>query len=441
MSALATSPRESAQLTCPECRTSITYYDVKGSSFYACPKCHAYFEYEGETKPKVFGNYNSPPPTELSLLPIGTAGVLAGQPCRVVGIVARAELTRNGRLQYHWLEYQVYQPATYDYAQLSLFKGHWMVIRPANRAYKVESPNTRQAYVEQPDATYRLYNRYQSRVAFAVGEFDWNIEGDDQLRVSEFISPPVMLVQERNQDLVTWYRAEHIEPHAVAAAFGLLPDSFPSREGVGAVQPDPVQARMPALTLLTGLALGLLLLSQLLFAIIYPSQTLLTENLQVIADATAVPGMAKVIVSPSFTLTHQTALQINLSTTLNNQWLELPVSLVNEQTGRGFEFTKSLEYYSGVEDGESWREGSREADAVLSQVPAGRYHLNFYPFTEAGPAAPDIVVSVMADPPLWSNFFTALVLILIYPAWQYVRRASFETKRWNESDYGPSQSE
>lgn len=440
MSETATPRPESAQFDCPECHTSITYYDVAGSEYYACPHCHAYFKCSGEQQPKVLGNYNSTPPPELGLLPIGTTGTLAGQPCRVVGLTERAELARNGKLQYRWLEYQIYQPVTNDYAQLAVFKGHWMIIRPAKRAYRVDDAKTRRASISQPDATYRLYNRYQSRVVWAIGEFDWNIEGDDQVSFSEFISPPVMLVQERNKDKQTWYHAEHIEPREVATAFGVNVSQMPARDGVGAVQPDPVKASTPALTLLTGLAMLLLLLFQVSGMVRHTPTAVLSANLQVEADTTAklAPGTSKVIVSPSFTLDHPAALEVDLTATLNNQWLELPVSLVNEQTGQGFEFTKNIEFYSGVESGESWTEGSRTADAVLSRVPAGRYHLNFYPMTEAGPAAPSIGVTVTADPPLWSNFFIVFFLLLIYPAWQYLRRASHESSRWSESDYAPT---
>ena len=45
-----------------------------------------------------------------------------------------------------------------------------------------------------------------------------------------------------------------MEPRDVAAAFGLSPSVLPSREGVGAVQPDPVKASWPALLLLTAIA-------------------------------------------------------------------------------------------------------------------------------------------------------------------------------------------
>ncbi|GAB3571696.1 DUF4178 domain-containing protein [Hymenobacter daeguensis] len=426
---------ESAQLDCPACHTSITYYDVQGSEYYACPNCHAYFRYSGEETPKVLGSYKAPT-HETPLLPLGTLGQLKDRRWRVVGFVERCEYRSE---QYRWTEYQLYQPETGDYAQLSQYRGHWMFIQPHKE--KIAHNKLSGRFVVMPEGTYKLYNRYQARVLWAVGEFDWDIEGDDRLKIAEYILPPRMLVQERTPDnAVAWYRVEHVEPRDVARAFGLSSSAMPSREGIGAVQPDPVQASWPALRLLTTVAFFALLLVQIGQHIRRPDAVLLKASLQVQADTTAraAPGTGRVMVTPSFTLDHQAALQVDLVTTLNNQWLELPVSLVNEQTGQGFEFTKNIEFYNGVEGGESWTEGSRDADAVLSRVPAGRYHLNFYPFTEAGPAAPGIEVRVTADPPLWSNFFIVLLLLLIYPTWQYLRRATHETQRWQQSDYGPS---
>jgi hypothetical protein len=421
----------SAQLTCPSCQQNITYYDVEGSEYYACPHCHSYFQYRGEGPPKVFGKYKKVP-ADLGLLPVGTPGTLAGHACRVVGYVRRAEARHP---QYEWTEYQLFRPATCDYVQLAQYHGHWMVIEPAGRNYDVQAAQTRLAYVSQPDAQYKLYNRYQVRVCFAEGEFDWDIEGDDQTQVNEFICPPTMLVQEKAKAGNQWYRAEHVEPAAVAAAFGLQPGNLPRRVGVGAVQPDPIDAVWAGLRTVALLAVCLLCITQ--FVLKDSSNVLLRTEVHVVADSTGAPGTGKVMVSPSFTLDHTAPVLVELTASLSNQWLELPVSLVNEQTGQGFEFTKNIEFYNGVEDGESWSEGGREADAVLSRVPAGPYHLNFYPFTEAG-VAPNIAVVVTADPPLWSNFYLVLVLVLAYPAFRLWRSNNYSTRRWSESDYGPT---
>jgi hypothetical protein len=421
-----TTPRpEVAQLDCPECHTSITYYDVEGSEYYACPHCHAYFRYAGEEAPKVFGNYKEAPKTPPTLL-LGTIGILAGVLYRVVGVTSRREANHA---QYSWREYQLLQAETGRYVQLAEYDGHWTLIWTASHL------DTDREHFKLAD--FRLFNKYQSRINWAIGEFDWDIESDQSLYVTEYINPPLLLVQEQRGREQHWYRGRHVAPEELATAFNINPSALPQAIGTGAVEPAPGTQSWPALLTLTGIVLAALLLTQLLLAV-RTGPPVLNQTIQVTADttATAAPGTGRVLVSPSFSLDHQTALDIELKATLSNQWLELPVSLVNEQTGRGFEFTKNIEFYSGVEGGESWSEGSRTAEAVLSRVPAGRYHLNFYPFTEKN-VAPEINVTVWADPALPSNFFVVLGLVLLVPVLQLLRRHLHERNRWANSDYNP----
>jgi hypothetical protein len=423
MSKAATPRPESAQLACPACGTSITYYDVEGSEYYACPNCHAYFRWSGEEEPKVFGKYDQAPRTAPPP-PLGAVGTLFGRTFRVVGVVSRREANHP---QYSWREYQLFEAGTRQYAQLAEFDGHWTFIWEASK-----QDADREEYQL---ADFKMFNKYQSRVNWALGEFDWDIEVDSNLHVTEYINPPYLLVQEQRGNEKHWYRGRHVAPDDVAAAFNLSRSALPPQEGTGAVQPAPGSDSWSNLSTLTAIAVTLLIIVQLVL-FVRTGKPLLSQTIQVEADTTAAPGTGRVLVSPSFTLDHQAALEVDLTATLSNQWLELPVSLVNEQTGRGFEFTKNIEFYSGVEGGESWTEGSRDADAVLSRVPAGRYHLNFYPFTEKS-VTPEIHVTVWADPSLPSNFFVVLGLILLLPGLQLMRRYSHERNRWANSDFNP----
>ncbi|GAB3844952.1 hypothetical protein GCM10028822_02780 [Hymenobacter terrigena] len=425
MSETATPRPESAQLDCPECHTSITYYDVEGSEYYACPNCHAYFRWSGEETPKVFGNYKDAPKTS-PVLPLGTLGILGGALYRVVGVTSRYEANHS---QYSWREYQLLQPETGRYVQLAEYDGHWTLIWAASHLDKNRE--------DFKLVDFRIFNKYQSRINWALGEFDWDIESDQSLYVTEYINPPLLLVQEQRGRESNWYRGRHVAVEELATAFNISRSALPYAEGTGMVEPAPGSQNWPALWTLTGILIAALLLTQLVL-VVRTGSPVLSQTIQVTPDttATAAPGTGSVLVSPSFTLSHQTALDIELNATLSNQWLELPVSLVNEQTGRGFEFTKNIEFYSGVEGGESWSEGSREVEAVLSRVPAGRYHLNFYPFTEKG-VSPEIKVTVWADPALPSNFFVVLGLILLVPGFQLMRRHRHERSRWANSDYNP----
>lgn len=428
MSPTAASQPESAQLDCPECCTSITYFDVVGSSYYACAKCHAYFEYEGEKLPRILGKYGEAP-AEVRLIPVGTRGHLQGQACRVVGFVQQQEATNPAT----WIEYQLFHPDTNEYAQLAQYDGHWLVIRPAKRSY-----NPQRNVVRLSDGNFHLYNRYQSRVLYAQGEFNWDIEREKNVNISEYIRPPLMLVQEQQAKRRDWYQAQHLSATEVAEAFKVSADVLSWRRGVGALEPNPVKDWNHVRTL-TLWALAALVLLQLALIVWRPSHTVLQQTFTTQSDITTPSGNSKILVSTSFEVTAPTALVIDLEANVDNQWMELPVSLVNEATGQDFEFTKILEYYQGTEGGERWSEGNQTDDAVLSAVPAGRYHLNLYPVSEnlqtPNTQPLSITIGVTEQPVLPSNFFLAAMLLLAFPAVQWWRRISHESGRWAASDF------
>jgi hypothetical protein len=145
------------------------------------------------------------------------------------------------------------------------------------------------------------------------------------------------------------------------------------------------------------------------------------------------------LVSKTIALPNPAAIDITFSAPgLSNHWLEVTASLVNEQTGRGYEVTRSLEYYSGVEDGESWSEGSNSADAVISGLPAGRYHLNLYPSLEAGAGDTTLQLQLEQHSGFASNVLLILLLMSILPLYQWARHGAFETSRWENSDFAPT---
>ncbi len=249
MSETATPRPESAQFDCPECRTSITYYDVAGSEYYACPSCHAYFRWSGEETPKVLGSYKKAPKTS-PVLPLGTLGTLEGARYRVVGVTSRCEANHP---QYSWREYQLLQPETGRYAQLAEYDGHWTLIWTASHLDK-----NRQDF-KLPD--FRIFNKYQSHINWALGEFDWDIESDQSLYVTEYINPPLLLVQEQRGRESSWYRGRHVAPEELATAFNIGQSTLPHAEGTGMVEPAPGSQSWPALWTLTGILIAALLLT------------------------------------------------------------------------------------------------------------------------------------------------------------------------------------
>ncbi|MCC3160521.1 DUF4178 domain-containing protein [Hymenobacter sp. 15J16-1T3B] len=437
MSETATLPAHSAQLECPKCHYRLTCYDLAHSTHCACPDCHNYFELRNEQLSGVLGRFTKGPDFVRQVLPLGATGTLPdGLSYRVLGYSARAEAKS---IDFRWGEYVLFS-APDRYAQLAVYEGHWTFIRPDSRLHRVSNPKTREAAVEADDHRYELYNKYSPRIHHAAGEFNWNIRQDEALTVQEFIDPPYMLVREQGGGQPpAWYLAEHLEPAQVAEAFGVPAGQLPEREGVGAVQPAPGEPSwQPLLYFSFGLAL-LAVLLQLVLAGTKPSKSLLQESYVTQQAPGSIPaaGQSTVIVTPSFEVHGPTALYFQLWAGVDNQWLELPVSLVNERTGQGYEFTKTFEYYHGYEDGESWSEGSADADATLTNIPAGRYHLNLYPQSENAQSI-RLRVGVTEHPTLESNLLLLLLVILAFPVVQYLRRRLHAQTRWSNSDYGPT---
>jgi hypothetical protein len=143
-------------------------------------------------------------------------------------------------------------------------------------------------------------------------------------------------------------------------------------------------------------------------------------------------------VTEPFELSGRTSnVDISLDSNLSNNWMLVNLALINEETGVALDFGQALEYYFGVEAGESWSEGSRYGRVVLPSVPAGRYYLRVEPEGDAASRTQvDYSVVVRRDRPAWGLYGIALVLLFIPPLAVTLRHASFEHQRWTQSDYG-----
>lgn len=414
----------SASFPCPHCQSAITYYDVSGSSFYGCPVCRTYCQYETEGEPRSITTFQQHAlPTYL---PVGAEGYLNGEFVRVTGSIQK----REAGTTYYWGEYMLLRKDG-SYWQLAEYQGHWMVIEPTRKSYQ-EYHGAGKAYYIRSSSRYRLFNRYKPEVISAIGEFDWNVLDDNALTVSEYINPPAMLMDEYDGRQSKWYKGQYITRTALATAFGLKPNELPIAYGVGAIEPPNADGRLEASLWVTGLAAGVLIVLLALISLLKPHQQLFTQSYSTQADSA---GTLKPIVTRPFEVNGPAALSFRLSAELNNEWLEVGISLVNERTGRMYEFTKSLEHYYGVESGESWSEGNASDEAILSRIPSGSYHLTIYPARAPGLRIP-FTVSVYQNPLLTSNFILLLGLLLLYPVGVYIHKQSFEQRRWSNSDYG-----
>ncbi len=127
---------------------------------------------------------------------------------------------------------------------------------------------------------------------------------------------------------------------------------------------------------------------------------------------------------------------------VDNNWLYVEGDLINEQTGLIQQFELPIEYYYGVEDGESWSEGDREQTVYLPAVPEGKYTMRLEAQWENWnqPAPPQVSIKVEQGVPRFSNLLIVIVVLSVVPVLFAFRHFSFERRRWADSAFNPYES-
>jgi hypothetical protein len=121
---------------------------------------------------------------------------------------------------------------------------------------------------------------------------------------------------------------------------------------------------------------------------------------------------------------------------LDDEWVELDYLLANVQTGETWDLSDEFSYYSGTDSDGAWSEGSRSHRALLTNLPAGDYTLTASATLEANRfalAPHGVELHMQHDIAPWRNFWMALAVVGIYPAFLLRRAKSFEDERWEGS--------
>jgi len=366
---------------------------------------------------------------ETPWLPLGSQGRLRGVDWLVIGFMRRS--TRADGVDYPWSEYLLFNREQ-GFAWLIEDQGHW------NHARSLSSPppvSRGQASFKRDGRQFKLFNSAHAEVTYVVGEFYWRVVVGETCTVEDYVCPPLMLSREVNAKEATWSSAEYLLAAEVVAAFGIKAPP-PPQKGVYANQPNPlVDTHRRTCRLFWLFALGATLV-HIAFAFLFAAQLVLKQSL-VLSPA----NDEATLTSQEFVLNSRArALLVRHSTDVANNWLSLTTTLVEKNTGDTYQGEQEVSYYQGVEDNESWSEGSPSDEMVFRAVPAGTYYLVIeYELGTDNPAAVVDTLEVVRNPVAWSNFVLLLVFLVIFPLVSRWRRNAFETRRWSESDLGKAE--
>ncbi|HEX4454334.1 MAG TPA: DUF4178 domain-containing protein [Kofleriaceae bacterium] len=120
---------------------------------------------------------------------------------------------------------------------------------------------------------------------------------------------------------------------------------------------------------------------------------------------------------------------------LDNNWVYIASDLVDQATGEVVNLETNLEYYSGIDDGDSWSEGSRDDTLHIGPQPAGTYLIRFE--GQSGPLRSEHVhVEVRQGVFRFGNL--ALAMFVLGLPLSIVGLISYlhEKRRWENSSAG-----
>ena len=411
-------------LHCPQCGGAIEIHDKTIQSV-ACPSCLTVLAPENAGL-KILAKAKAATKIE-PLLALGSVGTFYDKPWTVIGFQQRAIVTEGA--EYPWREYLLHH-AEEGFRWLTESDGHWSWVKSLSTAprYQAGKFSLRHRGVEL-----RRFSAGMARTDYVIGEFYWQVKVGETWAVAEYVAAPLLLSREEGDKEVTWSESEYLTPQAVVEAFGLK-TPLPEPQGVAANQPNPRAEEHGKICKRFWLWFALASAVQLLWIFVLGGNTLLDQRV------VFSPERQELITTPSFRLDKPVrSLQLTHTTDLDNNWIGMDLNLVEKNSGKAWLVQSEIAYWHGVDEGESWSEGSRERELVFHDLPAGDYYLAIDP--EVSKEKPVSVVDrirIVRDQAAWSSYFILLIFLSMFPLISRVRMSAFESQRWENADFLPT---
>lgn len=417
-------PRQVAavQVSCPQCGGSLELHAPDKTEHVGCPYCGSLLD---ATQGPLRFLHAAPGGPPKGPLPLGAKGRLEGVEYVVIGLLRRK---MKSDIWYYWTEYLLYSEQL-GFRWLEYSDRHWSFLAPLPPGSVTMQGNN--AYYQ--GERYRWFQKALAEVDGVVGEFYWKVEVGEQVVAADFVHPPHSLSRELTQygadkGEVNWSYGIYLPVGEVERAFGLKqPLPWPST--VAPSQPFPYSG----IYRYWAVAVTILALLGAYFLGTAPRKTVFEHDYSIAAVA-AGPEEGQTIFADAVPLIAGENIQIEASTTTQNFWLWVDGDLVEEQTGLVQGFSMPVEYYAGVEDGESWSEGSRSSAAYLQPLAAGQYTMRLQVYSDPKNPPLQLHVRVRQGVPRWAHWFWALVAVSAMPLGVLIYHITFESRRWRDSN-------
>ena len=415
---------KTAGFNCRNCGAAIELRAVELTKSVACTSCAAI---QDPNDPNILILQEAQARERyVPKIPLGARGTLGGHGFEIIGYQYRYIVVDDE--QYGWEEYLLYNREQ-GFRYLSEYQGHWNDITTL-RALPEQTRAGGRPAARYDGRTFKLFQTASATTDYVLGQFPWRVRAYDVAGVSDYIAPPLLLSAERTDQETTWSLGNYTTGAAIWKAFD-LPDSPPHAVGVFANQPSPHKGKAAWYWTLFVLLALLVVLVGLVRTASAAREQIFSGSYQF--QPTSIDSS---FVTDTFQVARDSNLELTISTNLTNNWAYFNFALINSDTGDALDFGREVSYYYGTDSDGRWTEGSQVDDATLSTVKAGTYYLRVEP--EAGTlGGPPVTYSlkIRRDVPSPIYYVLAIVILLVPPIFVTLRAASFEARRWQESDF------
>jgi DNA-directed RNA polymerase subunit RPC12/RpoP len=465
------------QLSCPNCGGPLELRAPDRTERVGCPNCGSLLDasqgrlrYLKTLEKKGWG----------ASVPLGSTAEFEGRTFTVIGFMVRS--VEFDGVRYFWQEYLLYEPAV-GFRWLVESDGHWSYVTAVPPG-EVREEDKAAFYGGR---RFKIFQDAVARVEYVEGEFYWRVEAGEQARAVDYVAAPLMLSKEvpvasgrkkrgaLSAEEVNWSHGTYTPLKEIERKFGV---DLPRPRTVAPNQPWAHKKIYAYWALLMFAAFGVGFFTMVLaprkvvfdqtFTLKAQAQPTPTpaplptpgpgasvaeiqramslSNAQAQAAAQAARAAAdsigektQVIFTEPLELAGGRNVRVTGRANADNNWLYVAGDLIDEQTGLVQQFDLPMEYYHGVDGGESWSEGSAEQSDYLPALPAGRYTMRLEAQWENWnqSAPPQVRVVVEQGVPRILNLLLVLIALSVIPLIAAWRHFSFERRRWADSAFNP----
>jgi len=416
-----------AAMGCPNCGGPLALVAPDKTERIACPNCDSLLDVNQGN----LSYFKALTPTGVDksfVLPLGAEGTFKdGVKFKIIGAVVRS-VTIEGET-YYWHEYLLYNPSI-GFRWLVHSDNHWNFVEPVNAA-EVTAFGSGATYSGK---TFKIFQDAPAKVEYVKGEFYWRVEQGETVRAADYVAAPLMLSQESTKNEINWSVGTYMTNAEIEKAFGV--SDLPKPWSVAPNQ--PFTGRFYYTWGLLPLFL-LVVVAIFMIPIAGITNTVLSQELSLppMTNATA----AQTVFSQPFDIKANRNIRISASAPVSNSFAELDVDLVNDQSQEVESVNIPIEYYFGSDSDGAWTEGSKDQDATLSSLPAGKYTLRVEGTWQDWQQPMPVSLKVEQNVNRGVNFLCAFVVLLIVPVLGLFRKISFESRRWKDSMFSTSSSD